>query len=535
MSATSNISPVAPNPLQPPVSPARTVAVVEIGSATVRLAVAQIGADGGVKLIDNLAQAVAVGRDTFTRGEIRRDTVEEVVRVLTSYRRVLAENQAGGEDQVRTVATAAVREATNRDAFIDRVYIGTGLSVEPLDESEITRLTYLGLYSQLSADRGLSDGETVVAAMEGGSTDIFYLHGGRVSFARTYRLGSVRLQKMLETFRAPARHERELMEDHVRQLVDVIRRSLPVRRSVHVLAVGGEARFAASQLAEGWDGESIVSIPVSEFSKLVTSVLEMTPDAIAAEYDLPLTEAETITPALFFHLRLARALHAKHIRVSGRSMRNGVLMEMARRGLWVSAFGDQIIEPAREIARKFQVNEKHTEHVAALARTLFSALKPQHKLGPWHELLLNVAALLHDIGLFVNERSHHKHSMYLIMNSDLFGLSPHDRLLVALVARYHRRAGPKPVHEGYATLTKEDRVVIAKLSAILRIADALDSSYSQRVRDIRCTVEQGRLVIEVPEVADLSLETLALRGKGTVFHDVYGLDVVLRVGAGEHA
>jgi exopolyphosphatase / guanosine-5'-triphosphate,3'-diphosphate pyrophosphatase len=194
----------------------------------------------------------------------------------------------------------------------------------------------------------------------------------------------------------------------------------------------------------------------------------------------------------------------------------------------VSAFGDQIIEPAREVGRKYQTSEAHGEHVAQLCRTLFATLHPEHKLNPWHELLLIVAALLHEIGHFVSERSHHKHAMYLIANSELFGLSRRDRLVVALLARYHRRSSPKPTHEGYMDLDKEDRVVVVKLAAILRVADALDSSYSQRVREIRCVREPGRLIIETPGVVDLSMETLSLRGKATMFQDVYGMEVVLR-------
>ncbi len=510
------------------VSAPRTVAVIDIGTTSVRLVVAEVTADGGVRILDNLQQAVPIGRDTYTRGEISRQTIEECVRAITSYRHIMAEYQITRDDQIRAVATAAVREAANRVNFIDRIFIATGIAVEPLDETDITRLTYLALYPQIARDPTLISSNLLVAAIEGGSTDVVFMEKGTVTFSRTYRLGSMKLQKMLETCEAPASQERGLMEDHIQQTVDVIVGNLPTRRDVRLLALGSEARFVAAHLNDKWDGESLTRLSLRSYARLTAKALEQSVDKITRTYHLPYAEAETLAPALYFYERLAHSLQQGRILVSGMSMRGGVVQEMARRDLWVAASGDQILGPARVVARKYRTNESHTEHVAALSRDIFTALQPVHNLGPWHELLLTVAALLHDIGLFVSERSHHKHSMYLINNSELFGLSRRDRLLVALLARYHRRAGPKPMHEGYSLLSRNDRVVVAKLGSILRIADALDRSYSQRIRDICCTREPGRFVIQVPNLSDLSLERLALRSKDSMFREVFGMEVVLR-------
>jgi exopolyphosphatase/guanosine-5'-triphosphate,3'-diphosphate pyrophosphatase len=145
------------------------------------------------------------------------------------------------------------------------------------------------------------------------------------------------------------------------------------------------------------------------------------------------------------------------------------------------------------------------------------------------EVVLNVAALLHEIGLFISNRSYHKHSLYLIRNSELFGLAKRDLLLAALVARYHRRASPQPTHEGYATLDRDDRIAVAKLAALLRAADALDESRSQRIHEVACTREGDRLVISIPHIEDLSLEALALKQSGSLFEETFGMPVLLRM------
>jgi exopolyphosphatase/guanosine-5'-triphosphate,3'-diphosphate pyrophosphatase len=146
----------------------RPVAVIDIGTTSIRMAIAEINDQGGVRTLEKLSQAVSIGKDTFTRGSITKPTIEECVRVLKSYRKVLDEYQSSKSDQIRVVATSAVREATNRLAFIDRIYIATGMHVEPLDEAEVNRLTYLGIQPYLQSEPSLSAARTIVVEIGGG-------------------------------------------------------------------------------------------------------------------------------------------------------------------------------------------------------------------------------------------------------------------------------------------------------------------------------------------------------------------------------
>ena len=201
---------------------------------------------------------------------------------------------------------------------------------------------------------------------------------------------------------------------------------------------------------------------------------------------------------------------------------------MAIRDVWTANFRSQIIRSAISLGRRFDFNEKHARHVATLCRKLFSELQAEHQLEPKLELILYLAALLHEVGMYINARSNHKHAMYLIRNSELFGLSRKDVLLVALVARYHRRSSPQPQHEGYSALDRADRVAVSKLAAILRLAIALDDSRSGRISDIQCRSDGKRLVIIAKGVEDVSVEQLALRQSGSLFEETYGLPVQIR-------
>jgi exopolyphosphatase/guanosine-5'-triphosphate,3'-diphosphate pyrophosphatase len=235
-----------------------------------------------------------------------------------------------------------------------------------------------------------------------------------------------------------------------------------------------------------------------------------------------------VGPAVYAYVKIARAFKRRDIWVSPATLRDGLLAELLSGGIWSDTFRAQIRRSALELGRRYEFHEGHAVHVAALSRMLYQALQDEHRLDARCGDLLQIAALLHEIGVYVSNRSHHKHSMYLIMNSELFGLGRKDLLMVALIARYHRRAQPRASHQGYQALDQENRVVVAKLAAILRVADALERSHTQRIKNIRCQREEDRLVIEVPRVADLSLEQLAVREKGAMFEDVFGLRVHVR-------
>ncbi|MHC5001690.1 MAG: Ppx/GppA phosphatase family protein [Planctomycetota bacterium] len=504
------------------------MAVIDIGTTSIRMAIAQIEPDGSITTLESLARAANLGRDAFTRGSLSRETIEECVRVLRNYLNVLREYGVESADQIRVVATTAVREADNRLAFLDRVYIATGVRIEPIDEAEANRLTYLAMQDFLASEPALQQGRTLVTEVGGGSTELLLLQGGDIVSSHTYRLGSFRLRKSLEAYRASTANVRRIMEAQIRRTVVQIQRELPRGDAVEILALGGDVRFAARILLPRWAPDNLARIPADMLEELTHGILARSTDEIVRRYRLTFPEAETVGPALLTYLQLARALKLDHIFACSTTLRDGMLKDIAVRGAWTESFRSQILRSALDLGRKFDFNEPHARRVAELSSVLFLAMQDEHRLEPRHEVILHVAALLHDIGHIINVRSHHKHSMYLIQNSELFGLSRKDVLLTAIVARYHRRAAPRPLHEGYATLDRENRIAVSKLAALLRIADALDRSDSQRVGDIACEIQDGRLVISVPKVDDLSLEQLAIKEKGTLFEDVYGMTVELR-------
>ncbi|HIF30179.1 MAG: HD domain-containing protein [Pirellulaceae bacterium] len=506
----------------------RPVAVIDIGATSIRLAIAEITTDGRIRTLETLSQTASLGKDTFTRGVLRKETIEQCVRILKSYRRMISEYQIDLGKDVRAVATSAVREARNRLAFVDRIYIATGLQVQTLDEGEVNRITYLGVLPYLQADETLQSGRVLVVEVGGGSTELIVVRGPNVMFSHTYRLGAMRLRKTLEAYRTPASQVRELMNNEILRTVDEVGNEVSSSQ-VQMMALGGDMRFATRQLLPEWRAGELARVNVSELERLVATILDLSDDEVVRRYHLTFPEAEIIGPALLSNLTLAQSFGLKEILVTNTNLRDGMLQEMAVSEGWTSELRRQVIRSAVDLARKYHSDEQHALHIAEIAKQLFVRLEAEHQMDQRYETLLATAAILHEIGKYVNVRSYHKHTMYLIRNSELFGLSGQELTLVALIARYHRRASPQQSHEAYTSLRRDQRVAVSKMAALLRLAKALDASRSQRITHFRYQRRRNSIDIHVTGVEDLALEQLALRQSGSLFEEIYGLPVHLRV------
>ncbi|MBA3313756.1 MAG: Ppx/GppA family phosphatase [Planctomycetaceae bacterium] len=520
MSQTS-IVPTVETPVQP-------VAVIDVGTTAIRMAVAEVREGGDIRLLESLSQAVSLGKDTFTTGSISASTTEQCVRVLRMYRRVLDQYGLSDPARLRVVATSAVREALNRLTFLDRIFSATGFQMEPIDEAEANRITYLGVLPFLQDEPELNEARCVVAEIGGGSTELLVVREGDVTYSHSYRLGSLRLREMLEKYRTPPTSARRILERQIGRVVDQIARAVSRGPDLRLIALGGDVRFAASQIMPDYSPQEVSRVPVAGLKALADELLTYSEDELIQTFHLSVPDAETIGPGLLAYLKLAQGLGLEEIHVMNVNLRDGLLVDLAAAGAWAAQAGRQVIHSAIELGRKFGFDESHARHVAEMAGKLFTQLQEDHRLEARYELVLTIAALLHEVGLYVGTSGYHKHSMYLVLNSDLFGLSRKDRTLVSLVARYHRRASPKPTHQGIAALSRDERVAISKLAGLLRIAIAIDESRSQRITDFACRREKDRLVISVPNVDDLSLEQLAINQTGGLFEETYGLKVLLR-------
>jgi exopolyphosphatase / guanosine-5'-triphosphate,3'-diphosphate pyrophosphatase len=515
-----------PAQTNPSETAAKTVAAVDVGANALRMVVAEVFADGRIAVLEQLHRAVRLGQDTFRRGRLGGESMRAAVAVLRDYRQLLDLYRV---EKVRAVATTAVREAANGETFLDRVFMATRLNVEVIDTSEESRLTVSAVCRAVGDALGVNRRRALIADVGGGSTLLTLLEDGEIASSQSLRLGSIRLQEMFATSEQSPRRSADLLRQHISNTISALQSVVPLDEIESFVAVGGDARFAARDVGSPADAAELALVDKAAFDELVDRCERHTAEELSKRYGLPFAEAETLNPALLVYQALLQKTKAGQMIVSHVSMRDGLLLELARQvtGKEDESLLKGIIHSATVIADKYRVDLGHASNVAEVAVRLFDLFQPDHGLGPRQRLLLRVAALLHEVGGFVSSRAHHKHSEYLIANAEIFGLNRNEIAMVALIARYHRRSVPRQSHPSYMALARESRVVVGKLAALLRVADALIRGHRRRESDIRFQRQGDELLVAIPGSPGLLLEQRAVDTKGDLLEDIYGVKIRL--------
>ena len=518
-------------PAAPSVEPAkRVVAAIDIGSSALRLDIGEVGAQGDVRLLESLRHSVRLGKDVFSKGRVQQDTLRRCVSILKNYSRLMKEYGVTRPDQLRAVATSFAREASNRDMFVDRVSTVTGIDVMVLEESEEARLTYLAVRETLESAGILDAGNVAVLEIGGGQTILLYIRKGKVTVAQSFHTGALRTHELVEAGVGAGPRMKSVLKAYASEMVEQVLKAVPREKIASLVVMGAGARFVSEHASGDKPPQDprVTLAPTARLIELADKLAPMPVAGLVKEHKLTYQDAETLAPAVMSIALAARALKVREVHVVQATLRDGLLREMAMRDYRSSGFEEQVIYSALTMAARYGTDEAHVKNVEASAVALFDELTEEHQLGGHERMLLRCAAILHDIGNYVNARAHHKHSMYLILNSDLFGLTRHDMQIVSIVSRYHRKAVPSPAHPEFAALPLEDRMTVAKLAALLRVADSLERTHRETARTLDFRREADRFVIQVRDMEDLTMERLVLKEKGNLFADVFGLMPELR-------
>ncbi len=503
------------------------IAVIDMGASAVRLVVAETPQGEPAKILEEVSRGVLLGRDTFTNGRLDAATIEATLKALTGFKKIM---DTYGVVRYRAVATSAVREAQNRETFLDRVRLRTGLAVEIINGAEENRLTYMAVREALRGHRAMETGEALLVEIGGGSADISLLRNGEPAYSGTYPLGSIRMRQSLASWHGSHEQRIRLLKRHIHNVVGDIEREMPLNEARHFLALGGDMRFASQHLGpEDQDGE-VPEFSRTAFLSFCDEITSEDPELAIDRHRLPVAEAETLVPALLAYRELLSETRADRIVVPDATLRAGLILDLARTegGHGIEDFSKQVLTSARALGEKYRYDAAHASQVEHLATRLFDQLQTEHGLAPRDRLLLRVAALLHDIGIYVSLRAHHKHSQYLLAVTEIFGLTRDDMAVVSNVARYHRRATPQRSHIPYMALDPETRVTVNKLAAILRLANALDADHAQKVDDVRVASDENQFVLALSGAEDLTMERLVAQARADFFVEVFGRRVSFR-------
>lgn len=513
------------------------IAAIDVGSNAIRLEILGVRPSGATVVRETIREPVRLGRRVFLTGTLEPDSIDRAVSVLSAFRAAMVRHEVVYS---RCVATSAVRESQNRAEFLEKVKNRAGLNLEVISGAEEARLLTVAIQRKVD----ISKTRSLLVDIGGGSIELAVVHHGKTIFSRSHRLGAVRLSELfLENTKKITDRGKILCEYLDRMLTDTIHEIRKLEPGL-LLAIGGNSetvgRIAGKPVRENESAGPFVTS--GELARLTREILKSTPAERAKRYDLKQDRVDTIVPATVFLDFIVSKLKLKGFFAPGVGLRDGILAELADEvaGRFDANEAERkILDEAERLGQHYHYNFAHARQVREFALLIYDRIlgraKPAARIPDRDRLLLAAAATIHDIGEFIEYSNHHKHGYYIIINSEIGGLTAEEMRVIALTVRYHRRALPTDRHPEYSGLSRDEKLRVRRLAGILRVADALDREHRQKIKSLQLKFHRNELVFYPKSKGDLALEHWAIVTKSELFQNEFGIGTRLAETPSSHS
>ena len=503
-----------------------TFAAIDIGSNSVRLKIARLQG-GRLNEIHEDREVTRLGEGVFSSGLLAPEAMSETVRVLRRFNRAI---QECGTDAVKVVATAALRDARNSHAFLEWVRSTTGWTIEVISGLEEARLIHLGIISNAR----LGTSSVLLVDVGGGSCELTLSREGHIRDTVSLPLGAVRLTGEFLKHDPPRKGELKQLQGFVTREVGRIQNRVRSARVGTVIATSGTAAALegiASHLARLKKRRRSTPVTREMMRRIVKQITRMTLEQRRKVPGIGLRRAEIICAGAVVFAELLERCHLAAFRYSPLGLRDGILAQMAaehdRSTRSGRAIESERWESIKRAVDHYHIDMHHALHVREAALLLFSSLKSVHQLPPEYQEWLSAAAMLYEVGDYVNRNGHHRHTYYVIANSEILGYTPQQRRIIGAIARYLGKSRPTPGDGPMSALSAEEQEAVKKASMLLRIARALNIGRSQSVARFGVSARNGRVSMKLTPrgKASVDLEVWAVEKDRAYFREVFGREL----------
>ena len=495
----------------------QNIAAIDIGSNAMRMVIGCAGYDGKLDMIENLRLPVRLGQDVFSSGQIGEETAQLAVDAFIRFRKVADDHEV---KKIRAVATSAMREAGNSDLLCGRILHTTGINIDIISGDEEARLIHLAVAKAIN----LKSKRAMLIDIGGGSVEVTLSQGGTILSTESYNMGTVRLLQKLSN--KPTRLSFDkLVREYAEAAKRRIEREIGHKKIELCIGTGGNIEEMGALRKRLFKRDSDQVITLEELEKLIGTLGSMTVKERMRKFKLRPDRADVILPASIVLHMISQEAHVQEVKIPNVGLKDGILLDLAQslnREMHLSP-REQVWTSAMRLGEKYQFDAEHSNLVSFLAGSLFDQTQSLHNLERENKLLLEVAALLHDIGHFISTVDHDKHAYYIMQASPLIGLTERQTSIVSNVMRYHRKTMPSVQDENFRAMSPKDRLTITKLSALLRLADAMDVSHTMRVNAVKITQVKNKWRLKLSGEGGLSLEVWALEKRRSLFQEVFGM------------
>ncbi len=503
--------------------------VIDIGSSAIKLLIAESHGED-VKIIETLKNIVPLGKHVFLKGRIPQTIINQTAAVLQKYKETLKEYDV---ENVTVIATTAVRESRNREIFLDTVLRKTGFKIDVLNAGDVVYYIEYFLSHKLKKTYPVDKKNLLIAELSAGSLDVSVMEKGLTLMNLGLPIGTLRLAQFMESLDGSMQEVHEATEEYIENEIFFLKKNNANLNIDDIILIDENySVFIQNVLPNKRRESDFFKFKATEAQELLSRLRQMNTEEIAHTYNVPADIAVTFIGFAIIINALFKFGGNEYLYILEASLSEAVLanllfkFETSEKDNKLS----QLVSVAHYLCRKYGMDINHLNCVASLTDQMFTAFKGILGLQEGDRLYLLLASYLHDIGMFVNNRSHHKHSEYIISSLNLFRLTEHEINIIACIARYHRQSSPLKTHLLYNSLASAEQISVQKLSALLRVANALDRSHKQKVKKMEVKFNAaGDATIVVFTHENFLLEKENFLDKKELFEEITGNKLALTV------
>ena len=499
-------------------------AAIHLGSEMISMQIVQYRNLNNMKVLEECNRRVRLGEETFKNKIIPFSMVNEICELLVGFKRLMTEYEV---EEYSMQATTAVREALNRVFLLDQIYIRTGLKVTVIDLPEEIYTKYASIRRTMKLD-GLTgvDESMLMMDISSGGLGITFVKDNIIRYQQNLNIGVIRVKESFNRNQRSSMKFNQALAEYLSSTMGAVRDALKNEQIHYLVLTGAESELLLQMMGVEFKA-GVIRIKTEQFMQLFKTVHELNLPQIIKVFKINEDVAELVVPTILLYEQLLALVPVQEIILTDDRFIDGIcLLHIGPKASkdYADELEQEQLSLLYSIGERYQYDEAHSRQVAKLALAMFDKLGKHHGLDSHSRILLQATALLHDIGKYVSLLYTYK----LIMSTDILGCSDNDKKIVALASYYHaHRLFSGKRHAEVEEMSPEIMPLVAKIAALVRLADAMDRSYKQKIKSCRVNVKNGVMKVEAVTLEDLTIEEWTFASKASFFEEVYGLQAVL--------
>lgn len=502
-------------------------AAIYIRSYETGMKIFELSGRSGMKELNSIINHLELGADAFTKEKISQELIDRLCKTLNDFKVFMKEY---GVEEYRVCATSALREVKNTRILLEQIKVRTGFRIEILSNSEQRFIGYKSIASKWNEFNEVIKKGTAIIDVGGGSIQVSLFDKDSLITTQNIKLGSLRIRETLSALENRTTHYGQYVEELISTELNHFKKFYLKERNIRNIIITGE--FITNFIARTDNNSLNGRATYEEYMKIYEKICRLTPEQAAKKLGVAQENARLILPFGIIYKRFLEIMEAETIWAPNRDLGDGIAYDYAERKQLIKAehnFEDDIIASAKNMAKRYMAGKNHINIMEELAMELFDVTKKVHGLGKREKLLLRIAVILCDCGKYISMSRSADCAYNIIMATEIIGLSHKERELVAQVVKFNTEEFEYfEKLSSYTSIGEPEYLVIAKLTAMLRLINSMDYSNKQKLKNTKFIVREKQLVISVTSNDDIMLEKEKIRESAEFFEEILGVMPVVK-------